>query len=87
MVAKWRKLHNGVVRNGKLVRYSLEAAANMVGISKKSLDDYLLQLRFGKKYNFNFAAHSNSKAGELRTFVKRMKAQERKSISKTHSQI
>lgn len=42
MVTKWRKLHNGVLRNGNLVRYSLEDAANMVGVSKKSLDDYLL---------------------------------------------
>lgn len=50
----WRKLYNGVLREGLLVRYSLEDAAVTVGISKKSLDDYLLQLRFGKKYDFDF---------------------------------
>ena len=53
-VSLWRKLYNGVVRDGTLVRYSLEDAATKVDVSKKSLDDYLLQLRFGKKYNFDF---------------------------------
>ena len=50
----WRKLYNGVIREGNLVRYSLEDAASKVGVSKKSLDDYLLQMRFGKKYGFDF---------------------------------
>ena len=50
----WRRLYNGVQRNGQLVRYTLEEAASKVNVSKKSLDDYLLQLRFGKKYNFDF---------------------------------
>jgi len=53
-VSLWRKLYNGVLRDGNLVRYSLEDAASKVNVSKKSLDDYLLQLRFGKKYGFNF---------------------------------
>jgi hypothetical protein len=53
-VSLWRKLYNGVVRDGTLVRYSLEDAAVKVDVSKKSLDDYLLQLRFGKKYEFDF---------------------------------
>ena len=39
----WRKLYNGVeLGNGETVRYSLEDSARLVGISKKSLDDYLL---------------------------------------------
>ena len=50
----WRRLYNGVLRDGNLVRYSLEDAAIKVNVSKKSLDDYLLQLRFGKRYNFDF---------------------------------
>ena len=37
----------------QLQRWSLEDAANKVGVSKKSLDDYLLQLRFGKKFGFD----------------------------------
>ena len=63
-------MYNGVNREGNLVRYNLEEAASKVGISKKSLDDYLLQLRFGKKYGFDFEKNRNEKVGVLRTFVK-----------------
>ena len=42
-VAIWRKLYSGIVQpNGDLVRYGLEDAAKKVGISRKTLDDYLL---------------------------------------------
>ena len=61
------------MRDGQLVRLSLEDAALKVDVSKKSLDDYLLQLRFGKKYAFDFQAHKYSKVGVLRAFVKKMK--------------
>ena len=43
----------------------------MVGISKKSLDDYLLQIRYGRKFGFNFNEHKNDKVGVLRAFVKK----------------
>ncbi len=76
-VSLWRKLYNGVYREGNLVRYSLEDAAAKVGVSKKSLDDYLLQLRFGKKYGFDFQLHRNEKVGVLRSFVKEQKSKSR----------
>jgi hypothetical protein len=42
----WRKLYNGFIDDrGSLVKLTLEEAADKVGISKKSLDDYLIQLR------------------------------------------
>lgn len=43
-VKTWRRLFKGVPDKdtGDLVRYTLEEAAHMVGLSKKSLDDYLL---------------------------------------------
>lgn len=46
-VLTWRKLYTGYndPATGQLVKMSLEEAANKVGISKKSLDDYLLQIR------------------------------------------
>lgn len=72
----WRKLYNGVLRDGELVRYTLEDAAKKVDVSKKSLDDYLLQLRFGKKYNFEFNKHAGDKVGVLRQFVKEKKSKE-----------
>lgn len=80
-VSSWRKLYNGVLvpskegseEKGQLERWSLEEAANKVGVSKKSLDDYLLQLRFGKKFGFDFDSNKDSKVGILRLFVKQEK--------------
>ena len=66
----WRKLYNGVIREGNLVRYSLEDAASKVGVSKKSLDDYLSQLRSGRQCGYNFNEFKNQKVGHLRRFVK-----------------
>ena len=77
-VSLWRRLYNGVLKDGNLVRYSLEDAAQKVGVSKKSLDDYLLQLRFGKKYGFDFSKHKNDKVGVLRSFVKAKKQDAKK---------
>ena len=75
-VSTWRKLYNGIMITHKetgelqLQRWSLEDAAVKVNVSKKSLDDYLLQLRFGKKYGFDFEKNRDEKVGVLRTFVK-----------------
>lgn len=47
IVAQWRKLYLGFVdpETGKIIKMTLDQAALKVGISKKSLDDYLLQIR------------------------------------------
>lgn len=60
-------------------KVSLVDAANSVGISKKSLDDYFCQLRLGQKYGFDFKANLDNKIGELRAFVKA-----RRTISNQH---
>lgn len=60
------------------MKYSLEDAAREVKISKKSLDDYLFQIRFGQRYGFNFNEHYNDKVGVLRDFVR-----QRKKVDKT----
>ncbi len=49
---------------------SLEAAAKEVGVSKKSLDDYLAQLRAGRQYGYDFNQKKKEKVGDLRRFVK-----------------
>ena len=49
---------------------SLDKAAEKVGISKKTLDDYLLQIRYGKRYGFDFKKHSQDGISKLRQFVK-----------------
>jgi len=54
-------------------KYSLDEAAKKVGISKKSLDDYLFQIRFGNRFGFNFNEHYNEKVGILRDFVRQQK--------------
>ena len=78
-VSVWRKLYTGVriEKTNALVRYSLQQSAKLVGISKKSLDDYLLQVRFGKTYNFDFKKHANDHIGVLRRFVRDKKKTKR----------
>jgi|JI6StandDraft_1071083.scaffolds.fasta_scaffold02331_7 hypothetical protein len=67
-VKKWRSFHKAKIDG---VRVSLLQAAELVGISKKSLDDYFCQLRLGEKYGFDFYANLNERIGMLRTFVKK----------------
>jgi hypothetical protein len=71
-VNTWRKLYNGFYdETGKFTKYSLDESAKIIGISKKSLDDYLLQLRLGRKYGFDFNSNKQNKVGILRSFVKK----------------
>lgn len=65
--------------NGKKI--NLQEAAEMIGISKKSLDDYYYQLRLGEKYDFDFAMHMDDKVGVLRTFIKDIKPTKKDSRS------
>lgn len=65
-VKAWRQLY-------KDQNLSLEEGAERVGISKKSLDDYLLQMRYGTYFGFNFQAHKEDKVGLLRAYVKEFK--------------
>lgn len=67
-VAEWRKIFIDGRSNERL---SLVEAAELVGISKKSLDDYTLHIRKGFKYFFNFNENRHSKIGVLRDFVKK----------------
>ena len=70
-VLKWRKLYNG--SNEPAInkeKYSLTEAASKIGFSKKSLDDYLLQLRRGRILKFDFNANKNERVGVLRAYIK-----------------
>lgn len=70
-VFMWRKIYTGFKTNdGQFLKLTLEEAADKVGISKKTLDDYFIQLRTGRKLGFNFNEHQNDKIGVLRAFVK-----------------
>ena len=73
-VYAWRKLYNGYRDdNNKFIKYSLDEAASQINVSKKSLDDYLLQIRLGRKCGFNFDENKNEKIGVLRTYVESKK--------------
>ncbi|KRX08976.1 hypothetical protein PPERSA_08179 [Pseudocohnilembus persalinus] len=77
-VALWRRFYTGFFEeDNKFVSYQLEEAAKKVGISKKTLDDYLLQIRCGKKYGFDFNSKKNERIGTLRSFVKKEKEREK----------
>lgn len=70
-VLQWRNLYKGIGLDGKSAqKISLDDAAKKVGISKKSLDDYLLQLRAARNLKFDFNKHQEKKIGYLRSYVK-----------------
>ena len=76
-VYAWRKLYNGYKdERNNYFKYSLDNAAEKINVSKKNLDDYLLQIRLGRKYGFNFNENKYKKIGELRDFVKDIKERE-----------
>ena len=82
-VYSWRKLYNGFKNeNNKFIKYSLEKAAKIVGLSKKSLDDYLSQLRLGRKYGFNFDENKEENVGVLRDFINGKKKRKMKKKTK-----
>lgn len=62
---QWRSLHQS-----KYNKVSLQEAAQMLRMPKKSLDDYYYQLKLGEKYAFDFKAHLSDRIGVLRTFLK-----------------
>lgn len=71
-VYKWRKLFYGYHNsNGKYIKMRLEDAADTIGISKKSLDDYLAQIKMGRDLGFDFKSNKFCKIGVLRTFLKK----------------
>ena len=72
-VLKWRELYAGMVngKEGEGEKIPLDQGATIVNISKKTLDDYLAQLKKGRKYGFNFNDHKNEKIGVLREFIRK----------------
>ena len=83
MVKRWRDLHlhkDDILQE----RFTLQEAANMVGVSKKSLDDYYYQLRLGELHHFDFLNHLHDKIGVLRTFVKSCRPEKKDSRKRKH---
>ena len=86
-VIEWRKFYSGVINEkNQQVKYSLEDSAREVKISKKSLDDYLFQIRYGHRYGFNFNEHYNDKVGVLRDFVRQRKKSDKTEVKSRKQQ-
>ena len=85
-VSKWRLYYRGCTINGQYIKLTLEEAAQRVKISKKSLDDYLMQLRSAKKFGFDFESHSQDKVGTIRAFVRKKKEEERRQTAMSKQQ-
>ena len=68
-VLRWRELYAG--QGGTEEKVPLEEGARMVNISKKTLDDYLSQIKKGCRLGFNFNEHKNEKIGILREFIRK----------------
>jgi hypothetical protein len=66
------------LRKHSELKMSLKDAADSVGLSKKTLDEYFNQIKEGKNYGFDFNKYKKDKVNVLRAFVKKKKAQEPK---------
>lgn len=58
------------------LEHTLEQAATVLDIKKKTLDDYLLQLRYARKFKFDFKKNADQPIGTMRNFVSKMRKQE-----------
>ena len=71
IVFEWRKMYQGFKNDkGKFVKYSAKKAAEILGLSKKSLDDYLLQIKIARSYGFDFNENKDKNIRVLREFIK-----------------
>ena len=72
-VTYWRKLREQGVQleNGLKYFYTLEEAADVVKVPKKSLDDYYMQLKKAKDYGFDFSSNNSCMFGIVRKFNRR----------------
>lgn len=85
LVKRWRGLHLSCPKpNNARKKVNLQEAARMLGVSKKSLDDYYCQLRLAEQYGFDFAKHLHEKMGVLRSFVKDRKGEEERQQIRPH---
>ena len=66
---EWRRIYRGASENSGN-KLTLDDSAGVIGISRKTLEDYYLHLRNGKKLGFDFLKFKDSKMGVLRNFVR-----------------
>ena len=66
----WRKLLNGFYKNEVFLKFDSKKAAKIVGVSKKSLDEYTKLLRKARKFNYDFNKNRNKRISHLKNFIK-----------------
>ena len=77
IVYSQRKFFNGYYNDeGETVKYNLEEASKKVNIKRKTLDDYLKQLRKAREKGFDFNKHKNESIAFLRSFNEKNKTKE-----------
>jgi len=74
-LVKWRKLsasrYLSTGRKGK--KLNKQEAADILRIPKKSLEDYMLQIKIAYENGFDFNMYSNTRFGIIRDFNRRMR--------------
>jgi len=80
---EWKQLCIRLKESTPEVKKISERAADIVGIPKKSLDDYMHQIKLGLKYNFDFSKNQDGKIGKLRQFNKREGSRHKRSHRKS----
>ena len=74
IVYSQRKFFNGYYNdNGEKTKYNLEEASKKVGIKRKTLDDYLKQLRKARLLGFDFNKNKDKSISFLRDFNEKHK--------------
>lgn len=69
-VCEWRALSKDIGQTNKDLPDPKEEAAKVLGLKKKSLDDYLMYLRLGIVLQYDFSNNLDIKFGNLRKYVK-----------------
>ena len=85
LVSLWLKLSDGRIHvdpiSGRFIpgpdpnkQMDRELAARVLHTPKKSLNDYLLHIRYGRHFGFDFKKNKHARMGVLRKFVTIQKA-------------
>ena len=77
-VEQWKAECKQLKEQNPMMKRVAEKAAETVGIPKKSLDDYMHQLKMGQLHNFEFFKNEDTKIGVLRQFNKRFGGEKEK---------
>ena len=59
MIVQWRELYDGIdIGHEEKQSFIYNEAADILGVPKRSLEDYMAQLRMGRKFGYDFYANS-----------------------------